>query len=202
MIFILAKKKKMFVHHTIVFTKFKIKFNVYFSKERKNKRPCGTSGWQFQHIGDIPDTWTSEIIWIFPRSWEELLWGNDFPGGTVVNNPSASAEDSGDLSSIPRLGRSPGEGNGNPLQYSCLGNHTDRGAWWASPWGHRVGHNWTHKQKKKRKLWGDTTEAGNLEPAIPSQTELPIKDLTAPRDEHTDMLIQHLACLQPRRRLC
>ena len=35
----------------------------------------------------------------------------------------------GDMSSIPGLGRSPGEGNGNPLQYSCLGNLTDRGAW-------------------------------------------------------------------------
>ena len=36
-----------------------------------------------------------------------------------------------DLSLIPRLGRSPGEGNGNPLQYSCLENPMDRGAWWA-----------------------------------------------------------------------
>ena len=42
-----------------------------------------------------------------------------FPGGTVVKNPSASA---GDVGSMPGLGRSPGEGNGNPLQYSCLGN--------------------------------------------------------------------------------
>ena len=40
----------------------------------------------------------------------------------------------GDPSSIPGLGRSPGEGNGNPLQYSCLENSTDGGAWW-SPWG-------------------------------------------------------------------
>ena len=37
----------------------------------------------------------------------------------------------GDMGSIPRLGRSPGEGHGNPLQYSCLGNPMDRGAWWA-----------------------------------------------------------------------
>ena len=41
----------------------------------------------------------------------------------------ASACNVGDLSSIPVLGRSPGEGNGNPLQYSCLENPTDRGAW-------------------------------------------------------------------------
>ena len=47
-----------------------------------------------------------------------------FPGGSVIKNPPTSAGDSG---SIPGLGRSPGEGNGNPLQYSCLGNPMDRG---------------------------------------------------------------------------
>ena len=41
----------------------------------------------------------------------------------------------GDAGSIPGLGRSPGEGNGNPLQYSCLGNPIDRGAWWATVHG-------------------------------------------------------------------
>ena len=41
----------------------------------------------------------------------------------------------GDLGLIPGSGRSPGEGNGYPLQYSCLENPMDRGAWWASPWG-------------------------------------------------------------------
>ena len=43
----------------------------------------------------------------------------------------ASACNAGDLGSIPGLGRSPGEGNGKPLQYSCLENPMDRGAWWA-----------------------------------------------------------------------
>ena len=52
-----------------------------------------------------------------------------FPGGSVVKNPSANAED---LGSIPGSGRSPGEGNGNPLQYSCLGSLMDKGAWWAT----------------------------------------------------------------------
>ena len=47
----------------------------------------------------------------------------------VVKNPSANAEDVG---SIPVLGRCPGVGNGNPLQYSCLANPMDRGAWWAT----------------------------------------------------------------------
>ena len=43
-----------------------------------------------------------------------------------------SACNTGDLGSIPGLGRSPGEGNGNPLQYSCLERPMDRGAWWAT----------------------------------------------------------------------
>ena len=56
----------------------------------------------------------------------------------MVKNLSANAGDASDSGSIPGLGRSPGEGNGNPLQHSCLGNPMDRGAWWAtSPWGHK-----------------------------------------------------------------
>ena len=56
----------------------------------------------------------------------------DFPCSSVVKNPRASA---GDVSSIPGLGRSPGEGNGNPFQYSCLRNSMHRGAWWATVHG-------------------------------------------------------------------
>jgi len=52
-----------------------------------------------------------------------------FPGSSGVKNMSAKA---GDMGLIPGSGRSPGEGNGNPLQYSCLGNPMDRGAWWAT----------------------------------------------------------------------
>ena len=54
---------------------------------------------------------------------------------------SESAYSAGDLGSIPRLGRSPGEGNGNPFQYSFLGNPMDRGAWWATV--HGVAESWT-----------------------------------------------------------
>ena len=50
----------------------------------------------------------------------------------VVKNLPANAEDTRDTSSIPGLGRSPGEGNGNPHQYSCLENPIDRGVWWAT----------------------------------------------------------------------
>ena len=52
-------------------------------------------------------------------------------GGSVVKNPAANAGHTGDLHSIPGSGRSPGGGHGNPLQYSCLGNPLDRGAWQA-----------------------------------------------------------------------
>ena len=55
-----------------------------------------------------------------------------FPGGS---DSKESACDAGDLGSIPGLGRSPGRENGNPLQYSCLGNPINRGAWWATVHG-------------------------------------------------------------------
>ena len=61
-----------------------------------------------------------------------------FPGGSVIENPPA---DSGDTSSIPEEGRSPGEGNDNPLQYSCLGNLMDRGGWLAIVHGITKRHN-------------------------------------------------------------
>ena len=64
-----------------------------------------------------------------------------FPSGSVVKNLPANVGDAGDLGSIPGLRRSPGEGNGNPLQYSCLENSMDRGAWLATFHGvTRVGH--------------------------------------------------------------
>ena len=56
-----------------------------------------------------------------------LIW--EFPGSSVGKKSPSSA---GDLASISGLGRSPREGNGNPLQYSCLENPMDRGTWWAT----------------------------------------------------------------------
>ena len=53
----------------------------------------------------------------------------------MVKNPPADAGDIRDMGSIPGLGRSPGGGPGNPLQYSCLENSMDRGAWWATVHG-------------------------------------------------------------------
>ena len=67
-----------------------------------------------------------------------------FPGSSAVK---ASACNAGDLGSIPGLGRSPGEGNGNPLQYSCLENPVDGGAWWAT----------VHEVTKSQKRLSDFT---------------------------------------------
>ena len=71
----------------------------------------------------------------FPH-WYSPLRG--FSGGSVVKNPPANA---GAVGSISGSGRSPGEGNGNPLQYSCLGNPMDRGAWQATV--HGITQSWT-----------------------------------------------------------
>ena len=57
------------------------------------------------------------------------------PGGTVVKNPPANAGDARETGSIPGLGRSSEVQNGNLLQYSCLENSMDRGAWWATVHG-------------------------------------------------------------------
>ena len=80
------------------------------------------------------------------HNWEGLFSGHPeqclqnplpqpkvFLGGSVVKNPP---ENTGDVGLISGSGRSPGGGNGNPLQYSCLGNLKNRGAWWATV--HRV----------------------------------------------------------------
>ena len=61
-----------------------------------------------------------------------------FPGGSEGKTSACNARDP---SSIPGSGRSPGEGNGNPLQYSCLENSMDKGAWWATV--HGVTKSWT-----------------------------------------------------------
>ena len=78
-----------------------------------------------------------------------------FPGGS---EGKASACNAGDLGSIPGSGRSPGEGNGNPLQYSCLENSMDRGAWWATVHG---------VAKSRTGLSGFTSQV-----ILPSQTKV------------------------------
>ena len=66
----------------------------------------------------------------------------------MVRNPIANAEDARYMGSTPGSGRSPGGGNGSTLQYSCLENPMDRGAWWATVHGvTRVGHGCLTKNK-------------------------------------------------------
>ena len=88
-----------------------------------------------------------------------------FPHSSVGKESACNA---GDLGSIPGLGRSPGEGNGNPLQYSCLENPMDRGAWWATV--HRVArvwHDWATKPS-------DHVDTGDIYIYIYTHTYIPL----------------------------
>ena len=69
--------------------------------------------------------------------WVLLHRCTGFPGGAVVPNLPTSAGAAGDEGSIPGAGRSPGEGNGNPFQYSCLDKNGQRSLLGYSPWGHK-----------------------------------------------------------------
>ena len=79
----------------------------------------------------------SSVNWVHPP------WLSGFPGGTSGKKKlHANAEDTRNTSSIPGWGRSPGVGNGNPLQYSCLENCMDRGAWRATVHGVAKSQTW------------------------------------------------------------
>ena len=69
---------------------------------------------------------------VFTCTYTHIAHNTVNPCGSVVKNLPASAGDAEDTVSIPGSGRSPGEGNGNPHQYSCLGDPMDREAWWAT----------------------------------------------------------------------
>ena len=72
------------------------------------------------------------------KFYDYLMFIRGFPRNSIGKESACSAADMG---SIPKLGRSPGEGKGNSLQYSYLENPMDRGAWWATVYGvARVGH--------------------------------------------------------------
>ena len=104
-------------------------------------------GTPYQEVWNCPVTWKHHMpvgeqrkeggrLELPHRKW--LWWC--FPGGSDSKESTCNA---GDPGSIPGSGISPGEENGYPLQYSCLENSTDRGAWWAIVQGsQRVGHDW------------------------------------------------------------
>ena len=81
----------------------------------------------------------SNLDWQSVNNFYKLIMDtHSFPGGSEVKKSACNA---GDLGLIPGLGRSPAEGNGNPLQYSCLENPMEGGAWWATV--HGVTKSWT-----------------------------------------------------------
>ena len=77
----------------------------------------------------------------------------------MVENPPANTGVAGDTGLIPELGRSPGRGNGNPLQYACLGNPMDRGGWWGTvcgvtkSWTRLTEHAHTHTHTRVHSEW-------------------------------------------------
>ena len=73
--------------------------------------------------------WAHHLTSSLLQGWNRISVLSTFPGGS---EDKASAWNAGDAGSVPGLGRSSGEGNGNPLQYSCLENPMDRGAWQAT----------------------------------------------------------------------
>ena len=83
------------------------------------------------------DSWVGKFPWRRDRLPTPVVLG--FHGGSDGKEPNAG--DIRDMDLIPGSGRSSGEGNGNPFQYSCLGNHMDRGAWWNTV--HGVAESWT-----------------------------------------------------------
>ena len=87
--------------------------------------------------------WQASLLIIARKRWRVVreVLREGFSGGSVVKNLPAKTGDAGDASSIPRLGRNPEGGNGNPLQYSCRENPMDRGA--AQAIVHGVAKNWT-----------------------------------------------------------
>ena len=88
--------------------------------------------------------------------WRKLSWSLRLPGGSVVKNPPAKVGNARDTDLIPELGRSPGVGHGNLLQYSCLENPKDRGVWQASVHGTAV---------ESKENWGNPAHTHACRPA-------------------------------------
>ena len=106
-------------------------------KEIQPVHPKGDQSWVFIARTDVeaetPILWPPDT-----KSW--LVWKDPDAGKDWGEQEKGMTEDEG---LILRLRRFPEVGNGNPLQYSCLKNSMGRGAWWASPWGHKES-DWAH----------------------------------------------------------
>ena len=120
------------------------------------KDPGSIPGWSNHPNGTVPQNQNKQakreiVFYIYPSLPVPLFFlcsffllkNLGFPGGTVAKSSAASARDMRDMGSVPGLGRSARGGNGSPLQYSCLGNPMDRGAWrLQSVESRRVRHDW------------------------------------------------------------
>ena len=96
-------------------------FCVYTSGDELSAGVGGWDRWKNGHPSGTVHVVLGTACLCFPQVHKDL------PSGSVPKNPRANAGDAGDTGSIPGSGRSPGKGNSNPLQYSCLENSTDRG---------------------------------------------------------------------------
>ena len=106
-------------------------FILYFQYKGHLNRNSSVGKESAPNVGDPWfNSWVRKICWRRNRPPTPVFLG--FPCGSTGKE---SACNKGDLGSIPGLGRSPGEGKGNPLQYSCLGNFKDRGDWQATVHG-------------------------------------------------------------------
>ena len=136
-----------------------------------------------------------------PRRWR------GFPSGL---EGKASAHNVGDPGSIPGSGRSPGEGNGNPLQYSCLENPTDGGAWWATVHGVAKSRTWLSnfmevmewvKKPITLRVWSHHTQTGQCREACwATSEELLITrqvNQASPQTKHSFFLFYFLRFLTP-----
>ena len=99
--------------------------------------------------GEVTSSEEIDFKWVFRLG---------FPGGSVVENPPTNAEVMG---STPELERSPREGSGNPVQYSCLGSPMDRGTW-QGLWGHKNLSMGSHKNRTWITSWTTTATMSSL----------------------------------------
>ena len=118
--------------------------NLYYTKALSNQASSLALDWILLLRGPRIPIYSRDSTTTFQHSVKNIQ--KQFCGKLILLC-SANSGDTGDVGLIPRSGRSPGEGNGNPLQYSCLENPRDRGSWWATGYG--VTTSWTHLVTKQ-----------------------------------------------------
>ena len=136
----------------------------------------------------LKNKWSPSLEFISVR-WAEIYIPSiytsssvGFPGGSVVKNPHANARDTG---SIPRWGRSRREGNGTPLQYSCLGNPMDREAWSATVRG-------SQKSQTQLSMFYCNVLGQLAQYSKCNQTSIPFETVNRPSKCHSQLLVSSI----------